>query len=126
MKTTPFDIPEEMRNTAEKSVEQARKAFDEIVDATQKAVAQAEGSAQSLRESTADLNRQAWAFLEENVTSSFDLAARLARARTVEEVAAIQQEFISRQTRNLADQGRSLGEMASRAASATMDSIKRK
>ena len=59
MKTTPFDIPEEMRNTAEKSVEQARKAFDEIVDATQKAVAQAEGSAQSLRESTADLNRQA-------------------------------------------------------------------
>ena len=126
MKTTPFDIPEEMRNTAEKSVEQARKAFDEIVDATQKAVAQAEGSAQSLRESTADLNRQAWAFLEENVSSSFDLAARLARARTVEEVAAIQQEFISRQTRNLADQGRSLGEMASRAASATMDSIKRK
>jgi phasin len=118
MQFTPFDIPDQMRDAADKSVGQAKKAFSDFLDATQKAVAKAEGSANTLRESAADVNRQALAFVEENIASSFDLAHRLVRARSVEEVAAIQKEYVERQMRGLAEQGKNLGEMMSRAASA--------
>lgn len=125
MPLTPFDIPEQMRDAADKSVEQARKAFDDFIDATQKAVAKAENSAETLRAGAADVNRQALALAEENVAASFDLAHRLVRARTVEEVALIQQEFVQRQMQNLAEQGKNLGEMVGRAAAAAANKAKK-
>jgi hypothetical protein len=99
-------------------VGQAKKAFDDFMDATQKAVAKAEGSVNTLREGAADANRQAIAYVEDNVAASFDLAHRLVRAKSVEEMAVIQQEFIQRQMRGLAEQGKSLGEMMTRTANA--------
>jgi phasin len=125
MQVTPFDIPEQMRDAADKSVNQAKKAFDDFIDATQKAVTKAEGSAQSLREGAADVNRQALAYVEENVAASFELAHRLVRARSVEEVAAIQQEFIQRQMKNLTQQGKNLGEMVGRATTAAAGKAKK-
>ena len=125
MPLTPFDIPEQMRAVADKSVEQARKAFDDFIDATQKAVVKAENSAKTLRDGAADVNRQALALAEENVAASFDLAHRLVRARTVEEVTLIQQEFVQRQMRNLAEQGKNLGEMMNRAAASAADKAKK-
>jgi len=125
MQRTPFEIPEQMREVADRSVNQAKQAFDQFLDATQKAVAKAEGSARSLTEGAADVNRQAMAFVEENMAASFDMAQRLVRARTVEEVAAIQQEFLSRQMAKVADQGKQLGEMVGRAASGAVDKTKK-
>ena len=110
-----------MRQAADKSVEQAKQAFDNFMEATQQAVARAEGSARTVRDSVADANRQTMAFLEENISASFDLAQNLVRARTVEEVAALQQEFLRRQMAAAAEQGKNLGSMASRAASDAMD-----
>lgn len=126
MQRTPFDIPEQMREATDKSVGQAKKAFDDFVEATQKAVTKAEGSAKTLGDGAAEVNRQALALVEENVAASFDLAQRLVRARTIEEVAAIQQEYVQRQMRNVAEQGKSLGEMMSRAVSTAVDEAKKK
>jgi phasin len=125
MQRTPFDIPEQMREIADRSVDQAKKAFDQFMDATQKAVAKAEGSAKSMREGAADLNRQALSYVEENVAASFALAARLVQARTVEEVTALQQEFLRRQMAAAAEQGKGLGEMVGRATSEAMDQTKK-
>jgi hypothetical protein len=47
------------------------------------------------------------------------------RARSVEEVAAIQQEFIQRQMKNLTQQGKSLGEMMGRATTAAAGKAKK-
>jgi phasin len=117
MQTTRFEIPEKMREMADKSVENAKKAFEQFLDATQKAVATAEGSARSMRESAADVNRQALAFIEDNVAASFDFAQRLVQARTVEEMAALQQEFVKRQMTAATEQGQQLGQMMGKAAS---------
>lgn len=125
MQRTPFDIPDQMRDMADKSVEQARKAIGEYLDATHKAVAKAEGSARSAREGAADMSRQALAYVEENVSASFDFAHRLVQARTVEEIAALQKEFLQKQMASLAEQGKSLGEMIGRAATDAMDKAKR-
>jgi len=125
MPLTPFDIPEQMREATDKSVDQAKKAFDNFIEATNEAVAKAEGTANTLRQGGGEVSRQALASVEENMAASFDLAHRLVRARTVEEVAAIQQEFIQRQMNNVAEQGKSLGEMMGRAVNATVDQTKK-
>ena len=116
MQPTRFEIPEQVREVADKSVGQARKAFEQFLDATQKAMATAESSARSVTEGAADVSRQSLAFVEENVAASFDLAQRLVQARTPQEIAALQQEYIRRQMKALTEQGKQLGEMAARAA----------
>ena len=120
MPTETFEIPEQMRDVADKSVDQARKAFDQFMDATQKAVAKAEGSAKSLQEGAADLSRQTLAYIEENVAASFKLAANLVQARTV-----LQQEFLRRQMAAAAEQGKSLGGMVGRATQDAVDKTKK-
>jgi phasin len=114
MQPTRFEIPEQMREMADKSVEQARKAFEQFLDATQKAMATAEGSARSVSEGVADVSRQSLAYAEENVAASFDLAQRMVQARTAEEIAALQQEFARRQMKALTEQGKQLSDMMAR------------
>ena len=57
MPTTPFEIPDHVREAADKSVAEAKKAFNDFIDATHKAVANAEASARTLGEGAADVNR---------------------------------------------------------------------
>jgi len=116
MQPTRFEIPEQMRQVAEETVGQARKAVEEFLDATQKAVATAEGSAKTMGEGVADLSRQSLAFIEQNISASLQLAGRLVQARTVEEMSALQQEFLRAQMAAVAEQGKALSTMASRAA----------
>ena len=122
---TPFEIPDQMRDMADKSVEQAKKALGQYLDATQEAVAKAEGSARTARDGAAEVSRQALAFVEENVNAGFDFAQRIVQARTVEEIAALQKEFLARQMAGLAEQGKNLGEMVGRAATDAMDKVKK-
>ena len=123
--STPFEIPEQTREIADRSVDLARRAFAQFLDATQKAVAVAEGSARSLGDSAADVNRQALSFVEDNVAASFDLAQRLVQARTIEEMAALQQEFARRQMAAVAARGKQLGEVMGRAAATAATKAKK-
>ena len=115
MQPTHFEIPEQMREVADKSVSQARQAFEQFLDATQRAMANAESTAKTAGEGAVDLSRQSLAFVEDNIAASFDLAQRLVQARTVQEIAALQQEFVRRQMKTLTEQGQQLGQMAARA-----------
>jgi phasin len=116
MQPTRFEIPEQMRDVAERSVSEARKAFEQFLEATQKAVTTAEGRAKAAGEGAVDISRQSLAFIEDNIAASFDLAQRLVQARTVEEMTALQQEFVQQQLKVTADQSRHLGEMVGRVA----------
>lgn len=111
MQPTPFEIPDQMRETAESTVEQARKTFEQFFDAAQKAFAASEGSARSMSDSAAELNRQALAMVEESIAGSFDLARRLVQARTLEEVGALQREYFDRQMKAATEQGKRLGSL---------------
>jgi len=114
---TAFDIPEPMRAFADKSVDQAKKAFDDFMAATVKAVDKAETSAKSLQSGTQDLNRQAIGFVEANVASTFEFAQRLVRAKTLEEFGELQKEFLARQVEAAREQSKNLTEMIGRVAS---------
>jgi len=118
MQPNGFEIPEQIRDMGDRSVEQARKALEQFLDAAQKAVVSAEGSARSLSDGAADVNRQTLAFFEENIVESFDLAHQLVQARTVQEMTDLQQAFLRRQMSSAADRGKQLSEMIGRYTSA--------
>ena len=104
-----YEIPQEMREFAEKSVEQARKAFDGFVGAAHRTVSGMEDSAGTVQSSTQDVGRKAIAFAETNVAASFVYAQRLVQARDVAEVMQIQSEFLRDQMKTMTEQARELG-----------------
>jgi phasin len=122
---TAFEIPEQMRAFADKSVDQAKKAFDDFMGATAKAVEKSETSAKSMQSSARDVNRQALAFLEANVAASFDFAQQMVRARTVEEIAQIQQAFLKKQAEVAQTQTRDIAETMSKAAADVQQQTKK-
>lgn len=117
-----FKIPNEVRNFAEQSVEQARKAFDTFVAASLKAAGTVEGQASAAQEGAKDVRHKAIAFAERNVATSFDFAQRLVRARDVDEVMRVQAEFIQSQLVALTEQAQELGQTVTKAA---MDATKK-
>jgi len=122
---TTFEIPEPMRAFADKSVDQAKKAFDDFMSATAKAVEQSETSARSIQTGARDVNRQALAFLEANVAASFDFAQQLVRARTVEEIGKIQQAFLQKQAEAAQGQTRDMAETIGKAATEAQQQAKK-
>ena len=83
--TDRFDVPPEMRAFAEKSVEQARQAFDGFISAAHHAVNTLEGQAHTARQGAKDVTDKAMTFAEQNVASSFEFAQQLVRAKDIQD-----------------------------------------
>jgi phasin len=114
-----LEIPTEVREFAEKSVDQARKAFDSYVAAAQKATAQSEAAASTLASSAKDLNSKAIGFVETNVKAAFDLAEKLVQAKDPKEFLAIQSEYLKGQLASVQEQAKALGEAVKKAVTPT-------
>src|SRR5262245_49957346 len=111
-----FDVPPEMRAFAEKSVEQARQAFDGFISAAHQAMSAFEGQAETARKGAKDVTEKAMTFAERNITSAFEFAQELMRARDIQDVLRLQADYIKRQMQALTEQARELGETTSKAA----------
>jgi phasin len=111
-----FEIPPEMRNVAEQSVAQARQAFDGFMSAAQKAVAKLEDQTAAAQAGAKGASQRIVGYAEKNVAASFDFAQRLARAKDVQEMMKLQQEFMQAQMQALAEQAKELGQTATKAA----------
>lgn len=104
-----YEIPNEMRDFADKSVEQARKAFDGFLDAAYKASNDMEARATSAQDNMRAVAGAAVSFAEHNMTASFAYAQKLVRATTIEEVLKIQAEFAKSQIEALTKQVKEMG-----------------
>jgi len=111
-----YEIPPEMRDFAEKSVEQARRAMDGFIGAAQRTVDTLEGSANTVQASAKDLTRKTFSYAEQNIHAAFDLAQRMVRARDAQEAMQIQAEFVRSQFESMQTQMREFGSMAQNAA----------
>ena len=118
MTQKPFDfaVPPEMRAMAEKSVEQARKAFDGFVNAAGQAASTFEQRATAARTGAQDVTQKAISFAEQNVASSFDLAQKLMTAKDINEVVQLHTDYVRKQMDALAKQAQELGQTASKMA----------
>ncbi len=122
--TPTYEIPTEMRDFAEKSVEQARKAIDGFMSAAQKTVDTFEGSTNTLQATATDATRKTFSYAEQNLSAAFDLAQRMVRAKDPQEAMQIQAEFVRSQFEAMQSQMKELGTLAQGAMKPTGGSKK--
>jgi phasin len=111
-----FEIPPEMRAFAEKSVDQARQAVDGFMSAVHRTMSTFEGQAESARKGAKDVTEKAMGFAEHNIASAFEFTQKLMRAKDMQEVLALQADYVKTQMQVLAEQARELGDSAASAA----------
>lgn len=114
--TGQFEIPAEMRAFAEKSVDQARQAFESCLTAAQRSVTTLEGQAETARQGAKAMGTQTMDFASRNVASSFEFAQQLVKAKDLQEVMELQAAYIRFQMQALAEQAKELGQGAAKMA----------
>lgn len=107
-----YDVPPEMREFAEKSVEQARKAIDGFMGAARKTADTIESSATTVQTSGKELTQKTFSYAEQNLAAAFDLAQKLVRAKDVQEAVQIQAEFVRSQFAAMQNQMKEFGSAA--------------
>ena len=112
--TTNFEIPSDMRALAEKSVEQAKQAFDIFISAAQQAVNTAETQAVSAQAGAKEMGELAMGFAERNIISTFEFVQKLLQAKDPKDVLALHSEYVNTQVTTLTDQARELGKRVSK------------
>jgi len=97
--TPSFEIPPELREMAEKNVEQARAAYGQFMDFLTQAMgawANTPGAAE-LGGGFKAIQDKAIGFAKENAERSFVLASELARAKDIQEVVTLQSRYAQTQ-----------------------------
>src|SRR3954468_7130019 len=94
MNTQPkFEIPTEMRDFADKSVEQARNAVSTFIQTARKATETLQTSTKAAELPAGIAFSRGLEFTEQNVAAAFELAQKLVRARDVQEAMQLQSEY---------------------------------
>src|SRR5215475_14246099 len=89
--TPSFEIPPQLREMAEKNVEQARAAYGQFMDfLTQAMNTWSKGPATGGASGFKSVQDRAIVFAKENAERSFNLASEIARAKDVQEVLILQ------------------------------------
>lgn len=109
-----FEIPADMRALAEKSVEQAKQAFDIFISAAQHAVSAAETHAVTAQAGAKEMGELAIGFAERNITSSFAFAQKLLQAKEPKDVVALHTDYVNSQIATLTDQAKELSKRAAK------------
>jgi phasin len=108
-----LEVPAELRDLAEKTIDQAEKAFGMFFDAAGKSMA-------SIPNPGTEISRQALSFTEQNMKAAFDHARKLVHATDLQEAMRIQSEFLKSQFTNAGEHMRQIsGEMMSAAKDAS-------
>ena len=115
-KVPGFEVPQEMRAFAEKSVEQAKTAFDNYMSQATKAMSDVESQTDAAASGARDVSRQALGFAEENVAAAFAFAEKLVKARDPQEIMQLQSDFAKETMQKLGEQSKAMGEQMQTAA----------
>jgi phasin len=108
-----LEVPAELRELAEKTIEQAEKAFGMFFDAASKSMTTVPGGG-------GEISKQALTFTEQNMKAAFDHARKLIHATDLQEAMKIQSEFLRSQFTNAGEHMRQItGAVMSTAQDAT-------
>lgn len=99
-----FQIPDEMRELLDRGVNQAREGFDKIMKVAGEAAGTLEKKSGAAQEQARELQRRTISYTEQNVSAAFDLAAKMVKAGSLEEVMRLQNEYLTQQFATLRSQ----------------------
>jgi phasin len=104
-----LEVPNELRELAEKTIDQAEQAFTMFFDAASKSMATVPGAGTGI-------SKQALSFTEHNVKSAFEHARKLVHATDLQEAMRIQSDFLRSQFTSAGEHMRNItGEVMSAA-----------
>ena len=109
MPSSPFEIPNGLRDFAERSVEQARKAFEGFLTVAQRASGVAGEATNTSQSGAKSVGAHVLTYTERNVNAAFDLAQKLVRAKDPQEALTLQNEYLKAQLAALQEQAKELG-----------------
>jgi hypothetical protein len=108
----PFELPKQLRELAEKNVEQARAAYAQFMDAiTQAMSVWSTAPSSAMTSGFKDVQELAIRFAKENAEAGFALAGELANAKDVQGVLALQSRYAQAQVQSYARQAQELGRL---------------
>src|SRR5215207_9091010 len=116
-----FQVPEEMRNMAERSLTQTRQALESFLGAARRTAETMEQTADTAQAGARDMARRTLSSAEQNLKTSLDYAERLVRAKDLQEAARIQSEFVRSQAEAMQAQMREIGSVAQSAMGQATD-----
>jgi phasin len=96
-----LEVPAELRELAEKSIEQAEKAFGMFFDAANKSMT-------SIPSPATEMSKQALSLTEQNIKAAFEHARKLVHATDLQEAMHIQSEFLKSQFTNAGEHMRQI------------------
>ena len=109
MSSPKLEVPAELREIAEKTIEQAEKAFGMFLDAARKSI-------ESVPHPTTEMSKKALSFTEQSMKVAFDHAKKVIQTNDVQKVLQIQSEFLKSQFTNASEQIRKITEEVMSAA----------
>ena len=114
----PFEIPQQLRELAERNVEQARAAYGQFIDA----IAQAMGlwattmPSNEMTSAVKAVQDRTIEFAKQNGVAYFALASELAEAKDIQDAFAIQSRYAQTQMQTYALQAQEFGRLLADAA----------
>jgi hypothetical protein len=118
MAQNPFEIPQQMRDLAEQNVEQARRAYGQMMDGMIQAMGMwsAAVPGNEMTSGFKSVQDRATRFAKQNADAGFALAAELAAAKDIQDILAIQSRYAQTQMQSYALQAQELGRLITESA----------
>jgi phasin len=113
---TPFEMPADVRAVAERSLADAKQAFDQVLKAAKTSMAAADDQGKAMHAGAREIGATVTALAEQNVASAFDYAQKLMNAKDPQTLMQLQIDFIRTQMQGLSDQAKTLADTVSKAA----------
>ncbi len=128
MNRNPFEIPKEMRELTEKNIEQAQAAFGQFNDAMSQAMSMWTQAMQSnnVTSGFALVQERAMHYARQNAEAGMALANEIAKAKTIQEILALQTGFAQKQMQSYAQQTQELGRLMTEATKEAAEAMKPK
>ena len=101
MAESKLEVPAELRDLAEKTIDQAERAFAMFFDAASKSMAAIPGPG-------SEVSKQALSLTEQNMKAAFEHARKLVHATDVQEAMRLQSDFLRSQFTNAGEHMREI------------------
>src|SRR3954469_7574476 len=116
-----FQVPEEMRNMAERSVTQTRQALESFLQAARRTAETVEQTTEKVQAGSKDMAERTLSAAEQNLRTTLDYAERFVRAKDLQEAAQIQSEYVRTQAEAMQAQMKEFGAAAQSAMGQATD-----
>ena len=111
-----FEFPQQLRELAEKNIEQARTTYGQFMDAlTQAMSAWLSAPSEAMTSRFKAVQERAIQFAKENAEAGFALANELTKAKDLQDVLRLQSSFAQKQMESYARQAQELGRLMAEA-----------